>query len=181
MSKRRANRTIADLPRNHTAGHRCRSQPGFPSEGAHARFVRARWVWCVLFAVFSVAAPALAATFSARLDRDRVSVGESVNLSLVVGGGSPQSQPALPSLPGVQMDYAGQSSQFAFENAQVSSSLTFSYVLTPAQPGTYTIPSISIVVAGRPIATQPLKLTVTPQNAPAARGSGGPFVQLLLP
>lgn len=181
MSKWRSRRTIGERPRNHTAGKglRLRSRP--PPHGARGRFLPALGAWCLLFVVLVAAAPAQAATFSAKLDRDRVSVGESVTLSLVVAGGSPQSQPAISPLPGFQVDFAGQSSQFAFDNGQVSSSLTFSYVLTAAQPGTYTIPSISVVVAGRPLATQPLKLTVVPQNTPAARASGGPFLQLILP
>jgi hypothetical protein len=40
---------------------------------------------------------------------------------------------------------------------------------------------MSVIVAGKPLSTQPLRLTVTAQNTAATRANGGPFLQLVPP
>src|SRR5207249_11744741 len=50
-----------------------------------------------------------AATFTAGLDRDTITLGERATLSLTFSGATPQSPPTLPEIPGLQIDYVGQS------------------------------------------------------------------------
>ena len=51
-----------------------------------------------------------AATFTATLDRDTITLGETATLSLIFGGDSSGGQPGPPSkpaIPGLQIDYGG--------------------------------------------------------------------------
>src|SRR5258708_6004691 len=84
-----------------------------------------------------------AATLSASLDRDAITLGESVTLSLAFSGGQPQDVPSPPEIPNLAITYLGPSSQFSFINGQVSSSVTHKYTVTPRQPGDYTIPAMT--------------------------------------
>src|SRR6266478_312949 len=103
--------------------------------------------------------PALvAATFTAALDRDTITVGESAVLSLKFEGGQPRAMPSLPNIANLQIDDQGSSSQVIFSNGQVSSTLTENFVLTPKQPGDYTIPALQAEVAGLTLTSPALTL-----------------------
>src|SRR2546426_48518 len=62
-----------------------------------------------------------AAPFSALLDRTTIALGETATLSLTFTGGSPQNAPSPPSVPNLDIQYVGPSSQFSVINGQVSS------------------------------------------------------------
>ncbi|HWX23320.1 MAG TPA: BatD family protein, partial [Candidatus Binatia bacterium] len=130
-------------------------------------------------------APAFAATFTASVDRDTMTLGESVSLSLAFSGGQPQEVPTPPDIPNLQITYLGPSSQFSFINGQVSSSVTHKFTVTARQPGDYTIPAITADVGGEKLTTQPVTLHVLKPNAPAPdaikSGSQIAFAKLVLP
>src|ERR1035437_6139017 len=77
---------------------------------------------------------AFAASFTAALDRDTVTLGENATLSLKFEGMQPQDAPALPSVTGLQFQYVGPSSSFSFINGQTSSSITYNYIVAPQVP-----------------------------------------------
>lgn len=126
-----------------------------------------------------------AATLTAVLDRDTITLGESANLGLVCSDGDPKAQPALPQIPSLEAAFLGRSSQLRYDNGQVSSSVTFNFTLTPRQPGDYVIPSVTVEIGGQKIATQPLQLKVLKPNAPppaaVASGTQMAFLKLVLP
>ncbi|MDE3066943.1 MAG: protein BatD [Verrucomicrobiota bacterium] len=153
-------------------------------------------VWnCGRRPVLPAAAPALmalaaaaalhAATFSAALDRDTITLGESATLSLTFEGGSPQKVPIPPSVPGLQISYVGPSSQFSFINGQVSSAVTHHFTITPQRAGHFVIPSLEAVVGGQVLRSDPVELTVLQPNQPTAAqitsGSQVAFMTLALP
>ena len=109
-----------------------------------------------------VPAPLWAATFSATLDRDTVAVGDSAQLSLVFQGGSPKEQPQLPNIQDLHVGYGGQSSQFSWVNGESSSTVTYTYTLTPVQPGDFTIPPIEVAVGGETLRSQPITIKAVP-------------------
>ena len=115
----------------------------------------------------------LGATVDARLDREAVSVGEAVTLSISVHGGSPDAGPGLPALPNATWGDARQSSSFSAVNGVATSSITFSYDLTPTQPGDIIIPSIQVRVQGQILATAPVRLRVTKAGEAVIGGPGG--------
>ncbi len=124
--------------------------------------------------LFIAVTTATAATFTASLDRDTITLGESATLSLACGGGQPQTEPAPPEVPNLQIAYVGPSSQFSVINGQVSSSITYIFRVTPRQPGDFTIPAIATELGGEKLTSQPLHLKVLKPTAPppAAVSSG---------
>ncbi|HZL44578.1 MAG TPA: BatD family protein, partial [Verrucomicrobiae bacterium] len=126
-----------------------------------------------------------AVTVTAGLDRNPITLGETATFSLTFEGGSPSSDPTLPAIPNLQFSYIGPSSQFSVINGQVSSSVTYNFALAPQQPGDFTIPPISAIVAGQKLTTQPIKLTVLKPGASQPRIGGSDadpaFFKLVVP
>ena len=124
-----------------------------------------------------------AATFTASLDRDNVTLGESAVLSLKFEGGQPRAMPTLPSIANLQIDDQGSSSQIVINNGQFSSTLTENFVLTPRQPGDYTIPALQAEVGGQVLTSLPLKLSAV-KAAPVPPDKVGDqlaFMKLVVP
>jgi hypothetical protein len=128
---------------------------------------------------------AAAATFTASLDRDTITLGESATLSLSFEGATPDNVPLPPVNPNLQITEAGTSTQFKFINGQSSSGLTHSFRLTPRQAGDYTIPALTVDVGGEKLTSQAVTLKVLKPSAPsqAAVNSGSElaFLKLALP
>jgi hypothetical protein len=140
--------------------------------------------FCLILLWLAVA-PARAATFTASMDDDTLTLGQSTTLSLTFEGGSPQSTPELPDIPGLQISYVGPSSQFSFINGQTSSTVTHHFTITPQRAGEYVIPALTASVDGTRLTSQPLTLRVVqPSAASAAQidsGSQIAFMKLALP
>jgi len=128
---------------------------------------------------------AAAATFSASLDRDTITLGESATLALACTDGQPATEPAPPEVPNLLISYIGPSSHVSFINGQVSSSITYNFRVTPRQAGDYTIPSVTAEIGGQKFTTQPLRLQVLKPTAPPAAalssGSQLAFMKLVVP
>jgi len=126
---------------------------------------RRRWIGVLLLWFCASEAVSAAATFTASLDRDTISVGESATLSLTFEDGVPTEPPALPAMPNLSIHSLGQSSQFNFVNGRSSSTLAYNFLVRASQAGDYTIPAVSAVVDGKKITSQPLKLKVLKSGA----------------
>ena len=127
---------------------------------------------------------ARAASFTASLDRDTISLGESATLSLTFEGGQSKNVPT-PDVPGLQIVQTGTSQNVSIINGAMSSTVTVAFSVTPEQAGEFTIPALTTDVNGQTLTSQPLKLTVLKANAPSpaavASGSQVAFMQLSLP
>ena len=125
-----------------------------------------------------------AATFTATLDRETVTVGETATLTLKFEGGQPKSVPAPPSLPNLQIGNGGISQSFNMGfDGQAASTISQSYTLTPTQPGEFNIPAFRVEVGGQVLTTPPLKLTAVKAPTSAADGAGEKlaFFKLFVP
>jgi len=100
-------------------------------------------------------------------------MGQQLRLQVTIEGkANIQGSPALPSLPDFQVYGGGRSSNFAFVNGQVSSSLNFTYILVPNKAGRFTIGPIQISHNGQTYSTQPIEIAIQPAgSAPAAPGT----------
>jgi hypothetical protein len=131
------------------------------------------------------AAPSLlrGATFTATLDRETVTVGETATLSLKFEGGDPKAMPAPPRLPNLQIANEGSSRNISIINGQVAASIAQNFALTPTQPGEFIIPALRAEIDGQVLTTQPLKLTAVKANSTAANGAGEQlaFFKLVVP
>ncbi len=141
--------------------------------------------WFLLAAAALLARAAGAASFTASLDRDTMTLGDQATFSLKFDGVQPQDAPTIPNIPGLQFQYIGPSSSFSFVNGQTSSSITFNYILTAQHDGEFTIPRMHADIGGQQLVSQPLKLVVGKPNAPAAgdvnAGNEPVFMKMLVP
>ena len=132
-----------------------------------------------------LAAAANAATFTATLDRDTITLGEGATLSLSFEGGTPDNVPLPSGIPNLQVTETGTSTQFSFSNGQSSSTVIHTLRVTPQQPGDYTIPALTVTVGGQQLRSPPLTLKVLNPSAPSASainsGSELAFLRLVLP
>ncbi len=135
------------------------------------KFLHAQQVFCpkparrvaLIFLVFHLTGAILslsAATFTASLDRSTTSVGDNVTLNLVCVDGTIQGVPGPSPILGIDIAFAGQSSQAVIINNKVSKTDSFSYQLIPTRAGNYVIPAIQAEVDGKTVMTQPLALRV---------------------
>ena len=140
----------------------------------------------VLFAavLFLSVCPAVfgAPRFTASLDRDTISLGETATLTLTLAEVSSQEPPNLPSIPNLRITYTGASSQFQIVNGASSSSLTHTFEVAPLAAGDFLIPAFQIKVGGTSLASRPLKLKVVQGQTPAAAGEKlSAFLKLVVP
>lgn len=146
------------------------------------------WITCVaslwlgLFA--GVGAP-FAASFTTALERDTITLGESVRLELTFEGVQPKDPPTPPGIANLQIAYNGQASQYQIINGQSTSSVTHNFTITPRQAGDYLIPAMSIKAGGQQLTSQPLRLKVLKPGAGSAEAGASAaqpaFLKLLLP
>lgn len=138
----------------------------------------------VLLFLAVLAGSASGASFTASLDRDTISLGETATLSLAFEGAQPNNVPT-PNVSGLQISQAGTSQNVSFVNGAMSSSVTVNFSVAPTRTGEFQIPAITVDVNGQQLSSQPLKLTVTQPNAPAAAsinsGNEVAFMRLTLP
>ncbi len=148
------------------------------------RFISKTWILLIAFALLHSAV--LAASFTAALDRDTLTLGESTTLSLNFEGVQPSNVPA-PNVPGLSLGSPSTSSsqQIDFNSGRTSSTLVISYPVTPQRTGEFTIPALTADVGGQQLSTAPLKLIVNKAAAPSteAMNSGNEvaFMKLIFP
>ncbi len=134
-----------------------------------------RWFFVLLFLVIACTVSTqwcrADATVSASLDATRFSIDESAALTVTVNG-SRSADIQLPVVAGLNVEGPGKSTQIQVINGSFSSSVTFRYLVAAAQPGTYTIPPISVSVDGSTLKTEPLTFEVIPAGNASASGPG---------
>src|ERR1043165_1756666 len=122
-------------------------------------------IWFALAVVVLLQFAANAASFTASLDRDAITLGESATLSLTFEGSQPRSVPT-PRVAGLQFTQAGTSQSVNIVNGAMTSTVTVSFQVTPQQTGEFTIPALAADLGGQKLSSMPLKLTVGKVNAP---------------
>lgn len=146
------------------------------------RFILKTWIQILVVALGLSAAQA--ANFTASLDRDTLTLGESAVLSLTFEGGTSRNVPA-PRVPGLQFTQSGTAQNMQWINGTMTSSLTVSFTVTPQRDGEFTIPALTAEVAGQQLSTAPLKLIVSKAAAPTAEainsGNEVAFMRLVFP
>src|SRR5258706_6548421 len=130
------------------------------------------------------AVPVRAASFTASLDRDTITLGEQATLSLAFEGGQSKNVPA-PDVPGLQITQTGTAQSVNIINGAMTSTVTVTFAMTARQAGEFTIPAFTADVNGQQLSTEPLKLTVVKAGAPSASsinsGSEMAFLKLSIP
>lgn len=132
-----------------------------------------------LFAVLAIFIPAsaIAANFTAALDRSRIGQGENVTLQLTLSGTKAKGDPDI----GVLKQFftivsQAQSSDITIINGAASFSIGWQFTLSPKREGQITIPSVKIETESGTLRTAPVTLNVggaSPQTSPPMSAGGG--------
>ena len=141
-------------------------------------------IWFALVAVALLPCAAFAASFTASLDRDTLTLGESATLSLSFEGAQPKNVPT-PSVAGLQINQAGTSQNMSWINGTMSSTVTVSFSVTPQHDGAFTIPAMRADIGGQQLTSHPLRLLVSKASAPTAAavnsGTEAAFLKFVFP
>jgi hypothetical protein len=124
-------------------------------------------IWIALVAAALLPGAVFAASFTASLDRDAITLGEQATLSLSFEGGQAKNVPA-PSVPGLDINQIGTSQSVNIVNGAMDETVTVTFAVTARQAGKFTIPAMTAEVGGQQISTAPLMLAVTQAAAPSA-------------
>lgn len=142
------------------------------------RLFPARWLGLVVFLVLTVSARVAAQpSFTAELDPDSVTPGETATLKLIFTNLGDVGAPTLPALTNCTVEYQGASRQVAIVNFKQSSSLVHHYALHAQRSGNINIPALSIELNGQTYTSRPLVLQVGPAFDPAMIG----FLRISVP
>jgi hypothetical protein len=137
-------------------------------------------VLSILLMLLSMGSTARAQEVSvtASVDRQRVSVDESLTLTVAVSGANVQgmSKPKLPSLDGFDVMGTSSSSNISWINGRVSTTQEYRYTLMPRSVGTFTIDPVEVRVGRKTVRTEPIRVEVvqgTGTKPPAGRSAPG--------
>jgi len=138
--------------------------------------------YIIIFLLFcSVAAVSYAEdmTISADVDRKEITLDEQTTLTITVSGKvSNIPQPYIPGLNGFTAYSSGRSQNVSIINGQISSSVTFTYILVPNNTGDYALGPFNINYKGKTYSADPVNIKVLPRDsqpsAPSQQPNGQP-------
>ncbi len=110
------------------------------------------------------------AGIKASLSSDKISLGESAELTVTVTGDA-SANPKLPDVTGLRFDQVGRSTQIQIINWKQSINTTLVYQVVASKAGEYSIPPITTDLGGKTYQTLPLKLTVLKQVGGGTSGA----------
>ena len=103
---------------------------------------------------------------SANADRQEVTLDGQVTLAITVSGNASNiPNPNIPELKGFTAYSSGRSQNLSIINGQVSSSISFNYILVPNNTGEYSLGPFSIDYKGKTYSAGPINIKVLPRSA----------------
>nr|MDU9046351.1 BatD family protein [Candidatus Electrothrix aestuarii] len=127
------------------------------------------------FSAFS-AVTTLAADVQVTAEINPTSFSEDQAASFVLTvSGARSAEPEMPRTEGLHIVYQGQSSQTSWVNGEVSSAISYNFLVQAEKPGKFTIPPVNVTIKGETYTTESVQCTVLPtQNAGGQiRGNSG--------
>jgi hypothetical protein len=94
------------------------------------------------------------------VDRQKIALGEALQLNLTFQGTQNISAPAIDKIEGFQARYVGPSTMVSIVNGVVTSSITHVYNLIPLKTGTFTIGPFSVELQGKTLTSKPITIEV---------------------
>ncbi len=114
-------------------------------------------------------------SFEASVDSNRVSLGQSIQLTLTVRGAKGTKPFKLPPIDGFDVRYLGPSTRVSIINGQYSSSVAYIYLLVPLKVGKFQIPAFRVTINGKQYTSKPIDIEVvsaaSPQGPPQQTAS----------
>ena len=105
------------------------------------------------------------------VDKNEGSIYDQFYLKVKLSGSSSE-EIKLPDIPGIEVQEAGVSRSFNMINGSVSKSLEKTFILTAQNPGTYTIPSISMKIDDKMISSNSITLKILDSESESQLHSG---------
>lgn len=127
--------------------------------------------WLATLAVALTACAASAQQVLLDVQPRTLRLNETAMLKLTFVEITPPQSPALPEIPGFQVQYVGQETQFQFINGQRESRLSFNYRLQPLASGQFRLGPFTLNVNGRNFDFDAVMLEVLPPSS-SDPGSG---------
>lgn len=119
------------------------------------------FLWVCLFIAASPFAAAQGVSFSASVDRTRLSVGERFEITFVLNGSTQGKNFRPPSFNDfLVLSGPNQSTNMQLINGTMSSTISYSYILQPRSEGTFALGSASIEYGGKQFQTEPIAIEV---------------------
>ena len=97
---------------------------------------------------------------SAAVGQARISLGETVTLTISVNGAQNVPAPAIPKIDGLNFAGPALNQSFSMVNGQIYQSVSLAYQVTPTRTGEFMIPALDVIAGGKIYRTEPIKLTV---------------------
>lgn len=105
-------------------------------------------------------------SISASVDKNTVSLNDQVILQVVVSGDvNNLPNPTLPDISDFQVYSSGRSQNISIVNGQVSSTISFNYILSPRRIGDFLIGEIVVNYQGKIYKTQPIQIKVVKDSS----------------
>jgi len=113
----------------------------------------------------------------ATVDRNEITLEDSLQLSILIKGTQNTSLPELPSLPDFRISSSGTSSSTQIINMKRNISITHNYRLTPMNTGHFKIGPARIRANGKTYVTKPITIEVSKPTAPSQSGNSPVFIK----
>ena len=114
---------------------------------------------------------------TATVDKNNLTLEDSLQLSIVIKGSKNTPPPQLPSLSDFRVTSAGTSSSTQYINSQRSVSITYNYRLTPMNTGTILIAPAKVQINGKKYSTQSITVEVQKASKNATTVNKAAFVE----
>lgn len=132
-------------------------------------------LFTVLF-LFLTSVPQLRAAddidVDASISHTRFPLDRAARLTITVNGAARGISVQLPEVENLRYHSRGQSSQINMINGNVSSSVSYNYLVQAMEPGSYTIPPVTVSVGGNEFVSKAIDLEVTAPGAGSKNNSG---------
>ncbi len=112
---------------------------------------------------FCISAFAKDINFEVSLDRNKISLGSSIQLNLSFQGTQDIPAPDLGTIEGIDWQYLGPSTMMSIFNSKVSTSIIHMYRVIPLKTGKFMIPSFTVTYKGKDYSSSPIALEVVKQ------------------
>jgi len=115
----------------------------------------------LLFALFLTSvASASDIQLEVTVDRNKIALGEALQLNLTFQGTQNVSAPNIDKIEGFDARYLGPSTMVSIVNGVVTSSITHVYTLIPIKTGTFTLGPFSVEAQGKTLTSKPITIEV---------------------
>ena len=98
---------------------------------------------------------------TASADKQKITLEDSLTLSITIEGGSKAPPPKLPPIPEFDIRSQGSSSSVQIINGLRSASMTYNFLLVPITTGSFTIGPATVMIDGSAHRTRPIRIVVS--------------------